>query len=1429
MSEGEDIFVFLHRVEFELTSRAIPQHSWIKFLPSVLVGQYKEEYYNNVSTCTSFDDMKIVLLNLGGYSFSECLNSFPLKFRLGGHKTMLQWYNHWRYKFQVIMDCLPFLVNCTDQNIEFMSNVFATIAVLSGIPQESRDSILARPSNTNEAFIQVCNSWFHNASSSSKPSFPRQQQHQYQHHHSGHRFHSDNSHFDSHRQHRAPLLASPNTQSPPIRRDISTVTCFRCNSLGHYANNCPNNVSSIDHRSQSQNVSHTQPQPQPQSHSQVQPQAQSLSQPQQSQPVSNNNSDRPVRRIEHDSSSPTDDNDTDILNIHETDDSFITQGRVNDIPTDIIIDSGAKVSLISSKFISPDMVPVGSKTLFGISQIRFTVPVYELDVSLPTMKGKCRLAMDNRLPPFTFLLGIDFGKEKLLDLMSRVKATPVPVMAVTRAMAADNALADKLADTLHLSEGATPLALDDIVDISDTDTTISSQSVTVSFPNTPTVTPSLQPASLAPLTLPSVTFDGVSKEQFLELQKSDPSLAPLWNLAKNHQNSLFIAKGFLMCLTTTCNQVSSALVVPQSLRTKVLQTAHDGLGHGGLNTTRSLVNKHFSWPNMASDIKDYISKCTHCLKHNKSGGMKVPLCSPEIISERCEKIAVDIVGPLPKSKHNFRFIFTSMELASGFPFAVPLRTYTAEDTARALLSVIAVTGPPLAILSDQGSNFMSKVLSLLYQKLGISKVRTTPYHPQSNGRLERFHATLKAMLAKSIESKQHWPDSIDLVLYFARNTPHSRHGYTPHELLFLKPSAFVLSTLKSFWLGDPETNLNLPQFIQDINTQASCQNSIVKEALSSKLAKQRLSAEGTALSNLKIGDTVLKRVPGLNKCLESSWEGPYVIDKLLHPVNCAIKSSVKKGKSQVVHASQLKPAPDLSVYRVVTVIDDFLDDTPSIEKSMTLSEQQQLQLDDTLSQFPSVFSDTPGLTPLVKHSVRLTCSTPLWTPTYTLPLAYHADFRKEIDQLLALGIIEPSTSSWSSSPLPVSKKDGGLRIVVEFRKLNKVTTPEPFTMPSIDFIISQLGEAKFLSKLDLLKGFHQVPLADDSKHLTAFSCLQGKFQYRVMPFGLRNAPATFQLLMQEVLRGLEEFSLAYIDDIVIFSASFPDHIKHISSILDRLSQANLTVKKTKCSWFFYTFDFLGFCVGKGKISIPAARVAQLDTFVRPVTKSHLRSFLGLCTFYSRFISNFSHLASPLYSLLKRNSPDTLPWNEDYDSNFHKIISSITHHSSLIIPHCNEARCVFSDASLCGIGGVLCVTRSDAWMPCSFFSRQLLSREQKFSATELEALALLETIEHFKLYLAGRDFVAFTDHQALSGVLDGVPPSSKLARWKHKLAEYSVNIVYIKGAQNPVADSLSRQGWPQPQQPLPHLSQQQQQPLPSSPDTPLFQGGGDVVE
>ncbi len=169
-------------------------------------------------------------------------------------------------------------------------------------------------------------------------------------------------------------------------------------------------------------------------------------------------------------------------------------------------------------------------------------------------------------------------------------------------------------------------------------------------------------------------------------------------------------------------------------------------------------------------------------------------------------------------------------------------------------------------------------------------------------------------------------------------------------------------------------------------------------------------------------------------------------------------------------------------------------------------------------------------------------------------------------------------------------------------------------------------------------------------------------------------------------------------------------------------------------------------------------------------------------------------------MLRRTSPDTLPWNDDHDVSFSSIITAIINHSALIVPNSDEVRCVFSDASTTGIGGALCVCRNDIWMPCSFFSRKLIPRERKISATELEALALLETVEHFRLYLAGRQFKAFTDHQALSGILDGVPSSSKLTRWKLKLADYDIAIEHIKGLHNPIADSLSRQGWSEPDSP-----------------------------
>ncbi len=360
------------------------------------------------------------------------------------------------------------------------------------------------------------------------------------------------------------------------------------------------------------------------------------------------------------------------------------------------------------------------------------------------------------------------------------------------------------------------------------------------------------------VSLPNFSFDGITRDKFIQLLKEDISLKPLWEQASKGDKAYFIVNNILMSITSTLNHHSHALLVPAPLRRSVLIAAHDSLGHGGIGATRALINKHFTWPNMKKDITDYIDACNTCKLNNRGGGTKLPLCEPQVITERFEKLAIDVVGPLPTTKRHYRYILTCIDLATSFPIAIPMRTYTAAETAQALLSIISCFGSPLAILSDQGANFLSTTLSLLYQKLNIARITTSPYRPQSNGTLERFHATLKAMLWKSLHNQQQdWPTALDLVLYFARNTPHFRTGHTPFELTFAKPTTFILHTLKQLWAGDTCSTVNVPQFIADVDKHTAAQSSIVKEALKSKLSKHRLALESNAISNFKKGDTVL--------------------------------------------------------------------------------------------------------------------------------------------------------------------------------------------------------------------------------------------------------------------------------------------------------------------------------------------------------------------------------------------------------------------------------------------------------------------------------------------------------------------------------------------------------------------------------------------
>ncbi len=262
--------------------------------------------------------------------------------------------------------------------------------------------------------------------------------------------------------------------------------------------------------------------------------------------------------------------------------------------------------------------------------------------------------------------------------------------------------------------------------------------------------------------------------------------------------------------------------------------------------------------------------------------------------------------------------------------------------------------------------------------------------------------------------------------------PISRHSFTPHELLFLKPSSFVLSTLKSIWTSPLPFSVNIPQFNYDLDNMLACQTHHVEQALTSKCSTKRLSHDVGLAVDFKHGDIVFKRQPGHNKCLEANWIGPYVVHKVLPPLNISIVPQVKKCKPKTVHLSQVKKS--LPVYRVLSVPDEIADNefnSPiNTSSPLELSSVQQSQLDAVLGSFPSVFADKPGCTSLVTHSIQVTSTTPIWSPSYSIPIAHQDSFRSEIENMLALGVIEPSTSKRSSPPFSVKKKDGAIRISI---------------------------------------------------------------------------------------------------------------------------------------------------------------------------------------------------------------------------------------------------------------------------------------------------------------------------------------------------------------------------------------------------------------
>eukprot|EP00731_Ephydatia_muelleri_P000008 Em0001g8a len=477
-----------------------------------------------------------------------------------------------------------------------------------------------------------------------------------------------------------------------------------------------------------------------------------------------------------------------------------------------------------------------------------------------------------------------------------------------------------------------------------------------------------------------------------------------------------------------------------------------------------------------------------------------------------------------------------------------------------------------------------------------------------------------------------------------------------------------------------------------------------------------------------------------------------------------------------------------------------LKDMLDIERS-DIMPAQKAELVDMLLGFHNAFSlseEERGETDLIQMTIDTGTTQPRKSPLRRMPLAVRAEVARQVEKMQEMGVVTPSSSPWSSPVVLVRKKDGAHRFCVDYRGLNEVTKADGFPLPRVDDLLDQLGLSRYFSTLDLAAGFWQIRMHPDSKEKTAFATPQGLFEFQVMPFGLMNSPAVFQRLMQQVLAGLNpaegpEFVSVYIDDILIFSANLEDHIGHLKLVLERITQANLKLKPSKCHFIRKEVEYLGHVITPEGLRTNQKLVQAVQEFPTPKDLSRVRQYLGMCSYYRRFIPHFATIAKPLHILTRKGAE--FEWTAQCEDAFQTLKTKLLCAPVLAYPDMTKPFVLETDASGSGVGAVLSQSQDDGtFHPVAYASRSLTRPESNYGITELETLAVVWALTHFRGYLYGNSVTVYTDHAAVKAVLETPNPSGKHARWWSKVYESgvkSISIIYKSGKSNTNADALSR--------------------------------------
>ena len=522
----------------------------------------------------------------------------------------------------------------------------------------------------------------------------------------------------------------------------------------------------------------------------------------------------------------------------------------------------------------------------------------------------------------------------------------------------------------------------------------------------------------------------------------------------------------------------------------------------------------------------------------------------------------------------------------------------------------------------------------------------------------------------------------------------------------------------------------------------------------------------------------------------------YVLPRQLFPMTLGCDWFIKTG-AQLHFDTQSLVLPSLKPFTTIPLFS-----SPQLSNHIM---HTQVHLESTtvrtadirrlLREFPTLFRKTTTTTQInlpVQHTIPTATGQPVRMAARRRSPLDNQRINQAVRDMLDKDIIEPSSSDWVSEPHLVRKDDGTFRFCIDFRPLNKVTKHDLYPLPRIDDLLDQVGKSKYFTSLDLASGYWQIPLSPQDKHKTAFRTQQGLFQFKRMPFGLSDAGSTFQRMANSIFHDLiqEGVVLVYLDDILIHTPEWEQHIHILREVLHRIQKYNLQLQWKKCQWGAATLKFLGFIISATGISMDPAKIKAITNYPQPTNVKSLQSFLGLVNFSLRFVPQLATITQPLRLLLKKDTP--FSWSKACIESFRQIKRIIQEAAQLAFPDFSKAFRLQTDASNTGIGAVLLQQdHSDDWRPIAYISRALTKAELNYSTTEKEFLAVVWAFQKFHPYLHGTTVQVETDHQPLVSLIHKSHPPGRLLRWALALQEYRFTMTYRRGITNIVADSLSR--------------------------------------